>query len=55
MCDEKISICVLTETWLTEQDKHWVETSNLKNANLSMNISNVIQHSSNLRMVFHNK
>ena len=40
MHDEKIDICVLTETWLTEQDKHWIETSNLNNENLSMDISN---------------
>ena len=39
MCDEKIDICVLTETWLTEQDKHWIETSNLNNDNLCMDIS----------------
>ena len=40
MYNEKIDICVLTETWLTEQGKHWIETSNLNNENLSMDISN---------------
>ena len=40
MYDEKIDICVLTETWLTKQDKHWIETLNLNNENLSMDISN---------------
>ena len=40
MYNEKINICVLTETWTTEQDKHWIETSNLNNDNLSMDISN---------------
>ena len=39
MYDEKIDVCVLTEIWLTEQDKHWIGTSNLNNENLSMDIS----------------
>ena len=40
MYDEKLDICVLTETWLTKQDRHWIEILNLNNENLSMNISN---------------
>ena len=40
--DIKLDLCILTETWLREEDDSWVSCSDLNIANYRMNVSNRI-------------
>ena len=44
ICDNKIDLCILTETWLTDSDidKVWISCTSLNNGNLRMDTSHRI-------------
>ena len=43
--DTKLDLCILTETWLREEDDSWVSCSDLNIANYRMGVSNRISRS----------
>ena len=42
LSDAKLDLCILTETWLTEEDNSWVSCSNLNITNFRLSTSNLI-------------
>ena len=42
LSDAKLDLCMLTETWLTEDDDSWVSSSDLNITNYRLHISNQI-------------
>ena len=42
LSDAKLDLCIMTETWLTEEDDSWVSCSDLNITNYRLSISNWI-------------